>query len=206
MRGKYGRWAAHGLSLLPILIGGVGSACAYDGLSCSAYLSPFVAGVLSHTFMNYPLIFRLVDARYGAYDSGWTQSAQGLGASSWRAWRTVHCTFMVPAFVHAFCLATSLSVTEIGALRVGKGEALLTVAGAVRIYRAANMHHAVIGTTLILLCIVLVIALIAMQAQQRHSRVSLLTHGILPLHTITALIGNSPALGSCVDKDTSSTE
>ncbi len=76
-------------------------------------LSGTLAGIIiAHTVMGAPFAMAICRLRLHQMDAALEAAAWNLGASSWRAMRSVVVPFCAPAIVSAYCLAAAVSFDE----------------------------------------------------------------------------------------------
>ncbi|KKP29123.1 MAG: ABC-type iron(III) transport system, permease component [candidate division TM6 bacterium GW2011_GWF2_30_66] len=139
------------ITVLPFIIGSVGVGIIFSYLHYCKLFLVFFTGFLAHVFLNYAFAYRIIRAQVILYHKDLTKSAQALGASYKKAVITVAIPFVFPAFIRAFCMSFGLSLTEVGAGAILNGKIGLTIPMAIKIYRQAGCHEAVLGLSLILL-------------------------------------------------------
>lgn len=145
------------MTVLPFIIGSVGVGIMFSYLhDCKLFLV-FFTGLLAHVFLNYTFAYRIICAQVVLYHKDLTKSAQALGASYKKAIITVAVPFVFPAVIRAFCMSFGLSLTEVGAGAILSGKIGLTIPMAIKIYRQAGCHEAVLGLSLMLLSLALLV-------------------------------------------------
>lgn len=101
------------LALLPPTIPLIIMAVAMLGWFSNFGLSGRVVSiVIAHTVMCTPFAMAIVRLRLNQMDPALEAAAWNLGASEWRAMRSVVLPFALPAIISALCLTTAVSVDE----------------------------------------------------------------------------------------------
>jgi thiamine transport system permease protein len=82
-----------------------------------------ISVLLAHLFVNYTVVVRMVGASWSALDDRAEQAAQSLGASRWKAFRTVTLPALGPAIAGAGVLVFLFCATSFGIVLVlGNGQ------------------------------------------------------------------------------------
>lgn len=144
--------------MTPLLLGGV----------VVGILSMFFVGisggalwvlVISHMFLNFPYVVRMIQSSAGEYSPEWYALARSCGAS-WLQALCVHMRFARAALVRAGIIAWGLSFAEVGAASV-VGKAYLTIPVATRLYYHAGMTNNAIHLSVgALICVFVIIVYI----------------------------------------------
>ncbi|MFW0792045.1 ABC transporter permease [Gordonia sp. CPCC 205333] len=110
--------------VLPTVVVGVAFRTVFDGplefLGVSSGLWPILA---AHIFLNVAVVVRVVAAAWQGIDGRAEEAARTLGATRWRAFRTVTLPRLLPAFAGSAALVFLFCSTSFGVIIVlGNGE------------------------------------------------------------------------------------
>ena len=89
------------LMTVPFVLPTVVVGLAFRALLPAAWVGTLGAILLAHVFFNYAVVVRVVGGLWGQLDPRYEQAARTLGASPWRAFRTVTWPLLRPAVVAA---------------------------------------------------------------------------------------------------------
>ena len=141
--------------VLPTVVVGL----AFRALLPQAWVGTLGAIVLAHAFFNYAVVVRVVGGLWAHLDPGYEQAARTLGASPWRAFRTVTWPLLKPAVAAASALVFLFTFTSFGVVLVLGGPSTTTLE--VEIYRRTaqllDLSGAAVLAVLQLACLALVL-------------------------------------------------
>ena len=133
-----GRDLLRGLVLVPFVLPSVVVGVAFHALVTTG--GPLGGGVLGHSldgttaivvaalvFFNYGLVVRTVGTMWSRLDPRAVEAARALGASPWRAWRTVTLPSLAPAIASAASLTFLFCATAYGVVLVLGGPGIGTI-------------------------------------------------------------------------------
>ena len=133
-----GRDLLRGLVLVPFVLPSVVVGVAFHALVTTG--GPLGGGVLGRSldgttaivvaalvFFNYGLVVRTVGTMWSRLDPRAVEAARALGASPWRAWRTVTLPSLVPAIASAASLTFLFCATAYGVVLVLGGPGIGTI-------------------------------------------------------------------------------
>ncbi len=130
------------------------------GISLPA-VSGFFGAWLVLTLSTYPYVFLIVRAALRRLDPALEEAARGLGASSWKAFRTVTIPQLRPAIAAGALLAALFTLSDFGAVSLMRFDAFTRVIYAQYAGRIDRTPAAVLAVVLI------AIALVVLWAEQR---------------------------------------
>jgi thiamine transport system permease protein len=109
--------------VLPTVVVGL----AFRAVLPSAWIGTLGAILLAHVFFNYAVVVRVVGGLWGQLDVRYEQAARTLGASGWRAFRTVTWPLLRPAVVAASVLVFLFTFTSFGVVLLLGGPGTTTL-------------------------------------------------------------------------------
>ncbi|MEU9170098.1 iron ABC transporter permease [Streptomyces sp. NPDC048420] len=92
--------------------------------------------LLAHVFFNYAVVVRTVGGLWAQLDPRQSQAARMLGASPWKAWRTVTLPALAPAVAAAALMVFLFTFTSFGVVQILGGPTFSTLE--VEIYRQTS--------------------------------------------------------------------
>ncbi|WP_172638955.1 ABC transporter permease [Streptomyces tailanensis] len=92
--------------------------------------------LLAHVFFNYAVVVRTVGGLWAQLDPRQEEAARMLGASRWRAWRTVTLPALAPAVAAAALMVFLFTFTSFGVVQILGGPTFSTLE--VEIYRQTS--------------------------------------------------------------------
>ncbi|MEU6354296.1 iron ABC transporter permease [Streptomyces sp. NPDC047072] len=92
--------------------------------------------LLAHVFFNYAVVVRTVGGLWAQLDPRQAQAARMLGASPWKAWRTVTLPALAPAVAAAALMVFLFTFTSFGVVQILGGPTFSTLE--VEIYRQTS--------------------------------------------------------------------
>jgi thiamine transport system permease protein len=128
-----GRRVVLALVTVPFVLPTVVVGLAFRALLPSSWIGSLGAILIAHVFFNYAVVVRVVGGLWGQLDPRYEQTARTLGASSWRAFRTVTWPLLRPAVAAAAALVFLFTFTSFGVILVLGGPGTSTLE--VEIYR-----------------------------------------------------------------------
>ncbi len=150
--------------VLPTVVVGL----AFRALLPAEWIGTLGAIVLAHAFFNYAVVVRVVGGLWAHLDPGYELAARTLGASPWRAFRTVTWPLLRPAVAAASALVFLFTFTSFGVVLVLGGPGTTTLE--VEIYRRTaqllDLSGAAVLGVLQLACLALVL-LVSARLQAR---------------------------------------
>ncbi|OIV35492.1 iron ABC transporter permease [Mangrovactinospora gilvigrisea] len=126
--------------------------------------------VIAHVFFNYAVVVRTVGGLWSRLDPRQEEAAMVLGASRWRAWRTVTLPALAPAVAAAALMVFLFTFTSFGTVQILGGPRYATLE--VEIYRqTADLLDlpAAAVLTLLQFAVVLVVLLVHGTAVRRRT-------------------------------------
>ncbi len=155
--------------VLPTVVVAAAVGAAFDRLGLG--LERSLAAVLAaHVFFNVAVVVRVVGGFWAGLDRREVEAAQVLGASPWRAWRTITLRRLAPVLTGSFLLVFLFSFTSFGVIRVLGGLRRATVETEIYRYAIARQQFdvaAVLAGLQILVVVVLAVA--TARFQRRHA-------------------------------------
>jgi thiamine transport system permease protein len=115
--------------VLPTVVVGL----AFRVLLPASWVGTLGAVLLAHVFFNYAVVVRVVGGLWSQLDPRYEQAARSLGATPWRAFRTVTWPLLRPAVVAASVLVFLFTFTSFGVVLVLGGPSTVTLE--VEVYR-----------------------------------------------------------------------
>jgi thiamine transport system permease protein len=109
--------------VLPTVVVGL----AFRAVLPTAWVGTLGAILLAHVFFNYAVVVRVVGGLWGQLDVRYEQAARTLGASGWRAFRTVTWPLLRPAVVAASVLVFLFTFTSFGVVLLLGGPGTTTL-------------------------------------------------------------------------------
>jgi thiamine transport system permease protein len=128
-----GRRVLLALVTVPFVLPTVVVGLAFRALLPASWIGTLPAILIAHVFFNYAVVVRVVGGLWGQLDPRYEQAARTLGASPWRAFRTVTWPLLRPAVVAATALVFLFTFTSFGVVLVLGGPGTETLE--VEIYR-----------------------------------------------------------------------
>ncbi|HUW01925.1 MAG TPA: iron ABC transporter permease [Acidimicrobiales bacterium] len=128
------------------------------------------AVLIAHVFFNYAVIARTVGGTWARLDPAVTEAARTLGASSWRAFRTITLPALGPTVVGASTIVFLFTFTSFGVIKVLGGPQIATIE--VEIHRlTTELLDLRAAAALSLLQMLTVVALLAFAYRSPSSKV-----------------------------------
>ncbi|MET9549679.1 iron ABC transporter permease [Streptomyces sp. NPDC006627] len=131
--------------------------------------------LLAHVFFNYAVVVRTVGGLWSQLDPRQEEAARMLGASRWRAWRTVTLPALGPAVAAAALMVFLFTFTSFGIVQILGGPAYSTLE--VEIYRQTaqllDLPTAAVLTVVQFAAVGLILAIHAWTVRRRESALKL---------------------------------
>ncbi|MFE0100921.1 ABC transporter permease [Streptomyces sp. NPDC059009] len=133
--------------------------------------------LLAHVFFNYAVVVRTVGGLWSQLDPRQEEAARMLGASRWRAWRTVTLPALAPAVAAAALMVFLFTFTSFGIVQILGGPAYSTLE--VEIYRQTaqllDLPTAAVLTLVQFAAVGLILAVHAWTVRRRESALKLVS-------------------------------
>ncbi|MEU5688041.1 iron ABC transporter permease [Streptomyces venezuelae] len=131
--------------------------------------------LLAHVFFNYAVVVRTVGGLWSQLDPRQEEAARMLGASRWKAWRTVTLPALSPAVAAAALMVFLFTFTSFGVVQILGGPAYSTLE--VEIYRQTaqllDLPTAAVLTLVQFAAVGLILAIHAWTVRRRESALKL---------------------------------
>ena len=150
------------------------------------------AVVAAMVFFNYGLVVRTVGTMWARLDPRAVEAARTLGASPWRAWRTVTLPSLVPAIASAASVAFLFCATAYGVVLVLGGSGTGTIETEIYILTAQDLDLRAAAVLSILQLVVIAVALSAAERARRACQTGLALRLDVPARRLGG--GDLPAL------------
>ncbi len=128
-----GRRALLAVATVPFVLPTVVVGLAFRALLPPSWVGTLGVILLAHVFFNYAVVVRVVGGLWAHLDPRYEQVARALGATPWRAFRTVTWPLLRPAVAAAAALVLLFTFTSFGVVLVLGGPTTVTLE--VEIYR-----------------------------------------------------------------------
>ena len=125
------------------------------------------AVVAAMVFFNYGLVVRTVGTMWSRLDPRAVEAARALGASPWRAWRTVTLPSLAPAIASSASIAFLLCATAYGVVLVLGGPGVGTIETEIYVQTAQYLDLRAAAVLSVLQLVVIAIALWAVERTRR---------------------------------------
>lgn len=126
--------------------------------------------VYAHVFFNLAVVVRVVGGYWSQLDSRQVEAARMLGASPWRAWRTITLRQLRPVLLGSGLLVFLFCFTSYGVIRVLGGVRVATVETEIHRYAIARAEFDVAAVLAALqLTVVLALAWLSARFQRRYT-------------------------------------
>lgn len=126
--------------------------------------------IYAHVFFNLAVVVRVVGGYWSQLDSRQVEAARMLGASPWRAWRTITVRQLRPVLFGSGLLVFLFCFTSYGVIRVLGGVRIATVETEIHRYAIARAEFDVAAVLAALqLVVVLTLAWLSARFQRRYT-------------------------------------
>ncbi len=122
-----GRRLLLAVSVVPFVLPTVVVGLAFRAVLPSAWIGTLGSILLAHVFFNYAVVVLVVGGLWSHLDPRYDQAARTLGASPWRAFRTVTWPLLRPAVAAAAALVFLFTFTSFGVVLVLGGPTTTTL-------------------------------------------------------------------------------
>ena len=129
--------------------------------------------VAAMVFFNYGLVVRTVGTMWSRLDPRAVEAARALGASPWRAWRTVTLPSLMPAIASAASITFLLCATAYGVVLVLGGPGTGTIETEIYVLTAKDLDLRAAAVLSVLQLVVIAVALGAVERARRASHAPL---------------------------------
>ena len=153
-----GRRVLLALVTVPFVLPTVVVGLAFRALLPASWIGSLGAILVAHVFFNYAVVVRVVGGLWGQLDPRYEQAARTLGASPWRAFRTVTWPLLRPAVAAASALVFLFTFTSFGVILVLGGPGTTTLE--VEIYRRTAQLLDLSGAAVLAVLQLVVLALV----------------------------------------------
>ncbi len=150
------------------------------------------AVVAAMVFFNYGLVVRTVGTMWSRLDPRAVEAARALGASPWRAWRTVTLPSLAPAIASAASITFLLCATAYGVVLVLGGTGTGTIETEIYILTAQYLKLRDAAVLSVVQLVVVAVALWAVERARRASQARLALRLDVPARPLRG--GDLPAL------------
>ena len=198
-----GRDLLRGLVLVPFVLPSVVVGVAFHALVTTG--GPLGGGVLGRSldgttaivvaalvFFNYGLVVRTVGTMWSRLDPRAVEAARALGASPWRAWRTVTLPSLAPAIASAASLTFLFCATAYGVVLVLGGPGIGTIETEIYVLTAQYLDLRAAAVLSVLQLAVIAAALWVSERARAASQAALRLRLDVPAPRLRA--GDAPAL------------
>ena len=148
--------------------------------------------VAAMVFFNYGLVVRTVGTMWSRLDPRAVEAARALGASPWRAWRTVTLPSLMPAIASAASITFLLCATAYGVVLVLGGPGTGTIETEIYVLTAKDLDLRAAAVLSVLQLVVIAVALGAVERARRASQARLALR--LDVPALRLRRGDLPAL------------
>ncbi|WP_454925151.1 ABC transporter permease [Actinomyces gerencseriae] len=169
-----GRDLLRALVIVPFVLPGVVVGVAFHALlttggplGATGLDGTTTAVVAAMVFFNYGLVVRTVGTMWSRLDPRAVEAARALGASPWRAWRTVTLPSLAPAIASSASIAFLLCATAYGVVLVLGGPGVGTIETEIYVQTAQYLDLRAAAVLSVLQLVVIAIALWAVERTRR---------------------------------------
>lgn len=129
---------------------------------------PLLAIIYAHVFFNLAVVVRVVSGYWSTVDPKAVQAARVLGASPWRAWRTITFRQLMPPLLASAVIVFLFSFTSFGVIRILGGLRRATLETEIYRYAVTRAEFDVAAVLALLQLVVVLMLAVTSAWLQRH--------------------------------------